>query len=191
MRWCSPSPFPERGYWLSPNATVDDVVHSFPNLGYGLVLADVLSLWGEQDPGGGIHSMVQVRIVDAASVLGPGTGPYGAGLVPFMFEGGTVPIDGVVVRSPHHERAILIPSRRYLFTYAQEFGIPNPWAGPTWLVDGRGRIVAAVGGTRTRPWMRALIGQDAGAVLDRLERRRGATRYRQSVLPQGQHRIDP
>src|SRR4051812_36027736 len=76
MRWCGPSPFPERGYWLSPNATVDDVVHSFPNLGYGLVLADVLSLWGEQDPGGGIHSMVQVRIVDAASVLGPGTGPY-------------------------------------------------------------------------------------------------------------------
>ena len=192
LRWCGTPLFPERGHWLKPAATLDDVIDKgFPNLGYGFVLADVVSLAGERDPGGWIHTMVRVRIVDAASTLGPGTGPYGAGAVPFMFEDGVVRIDGVIVRSPYHERSALVPARRYLFTYAQDAVIPNPWAGPAWLVDGRGRIVAAVGGTRTRPWMRALIGKDAGAVLDRLERRPGATRYRPSVLPQRQHRIDP
>ena len=63
--------------------------------------------------------MVQVRIVDAASVLGPGNGPYGAGAVPFMFEDGAVLIDGVLIRSPHHERAVLVPSRCYLHTYSK------------------------------------------------------------------------
>jgi hypothetical protein len=183
MRWCGPPPFLEHGHWLKPSATLDDVVDDgFPRLGYGLVLADVVSLTGERDPGGWIHTMVQVRIVDAVSALGQGTGPYGAGAVPFRFDSGVARIDGVVVRSPHHERAALAPGQRYLFTYAQETGIQNPWAGPTWSVDGRGRIDAAVGGTRARQWMRALIGRPARAVLDRLARRPGATRY-PSILP--------
>jgi len=186
LRWCGTPPFPERGHWLAPDATLDDVADKgFPNLGYGLVLADVVSLTGERDPGGGIHTMVRVRIVDAVSVLGPGSGPYGAGAVPFSFEGGAVRIDDVVVRSPHHVRAALVSSRRYLFTYAQDRFVPNPWAGPTWTVDGSGRITGAVGGTRTRRWMRALIGRDAVAVLDRLERRPGAMRYRPSGLAVG------
>jgi len=100
MRWCGTPPFLERGYWLPADATLDDVLQKgFPNLGYGLVLADVTSLAGERDPGGWIHTMVQVRIVAAASVRGPGTGPYGGGAVPFTFEGGVVRIDDVIVRS--------------------------------------------------------------------------------------------
>jgi|EndMetStandDraft_7_1072992.scaffolds.fasta_scaffold101671_1 hypothetical protein len=176
LRWCGKPPFPEKGFWLPVRATVDDVLSGFPKLGYGLVLGDVVWVNGERDPGGWIHTMVQVRIVDSATVLGPGNEPYGRGAVPFTFEGGVVSIDGVVVRSPYHERAALVPARRYLFTYAQDFGIPNPWAGPVWAVDARGRIVGAVGGTRTRPWMRALIGQDAQSVVDRLAARGPAAR---------------
>ena len=176
LRWCGPRPYLEKGYWLPATATIDDVLDGFPNLGYGLVLADVVSVRGEQDPGGWIHTMVQVRIVDAATVLGPGTGPYGAGAVPFRFEDGTVSIDGVLVRSPHHERAVLVPSRRYLFTYAQEYAVPNPWAGPVWAVEANGRISGAVGDVRGRRWMHALIGQDAQALVDRLERRRPVAR---------------
>ncbi len=172
LRWCGGAPYPERGYWLPATATVDDVLlKGFPNLGYGLVLADVVSLSGERDPGGWIHTMVRVRIVDAASVLGPGTGPYGAGAVPFMFEDGVVRINGVMVRTPYHERAALVPSRRYLFTYAQDSVTPNPWAGPVWAVNANGRITGAVGDVRGRLWMRALIGQDAQAVIDRLKTR--------------------
>lgn len=178
LRWCSPPPFLEHGHWLKPSATVDDIVDAgFPSLGYGLVLADVVSLTGERGPGGGIHTRVSVRIVEAVSVLGPGTGPYGAGAVPFQFEGGAVRIDDVIVRSSHHERAALVAGRRYLFTYAQDMVIPSPWAGPTWAVDRGGRIASAVGGSRTRKWMRGLIGQDAYGVMARLARRPGATRY--------------
>lgn len=178
LRWCGKPPWPDQGYWLPANATVDDVLSGFPSLGYGLVLADAMFVNAERDPGGWIHTNVQVRIVDWASILKPGAGvePYGLGAVPFMFPGGVVSIDGVIVRSPYHERAAVMPSRRYLFTYYQDLGIPTPWAGSVWAVDASGRIVGAVGGTRTRPWMRALIGQDAQAMVDRLEARRPAAR---------------
>jgi hypothetical protein len=184
LHWCGTPPYPERGSWLKASATLDDIVtEGFPKLGYGLVLGDAATVDPERDFGGWIRTMVRVRLVDAVSVLGPGTGPKGAGLLPFAFEDGVVRIDGVTVRTPHHERAAVTPGRRYLFTYAQDMAIQNPWAGPVWAVDARGRIVAAVGGTKMRPWMRALIGHDAVAVLDRLARRAGATRYPGSVLP--------
>jgi hypothetical protein len=95
--------------------------------------------------------------------------PKGAGMLPFRFEGGVVSIGGVIVRSTFHERARLLPSRRYLFTYAKDSVTPNPWAGPVWAVAADGRVAAAVGNLDGRLWMRCLIGQDARAVVDRLK----------------------
>ena len=156
--WCGPPPYPGAGLLAAGRMPrVDDVLGGFPSLGYGLVLADVVSLWGEQDPGGWIHTMVQVRIVDAASVLGPGTGPYGAGA-------GAVHVRGR--HRAHRQRRwsahpITSAPSRPLAAVSVHLrpGIRHPESlgRAGWAVDANGRVTGAVGDVRGRLWMRALI----------------------------------
>ena len=170
LRHCGPPLKAEQGHRIARDAPMDDVLRAGLDLGESLIVVDVVSAaTGESMPGRGwVQTTVYGRLVDGVNLLRPNA-PVPPGVVlPLFFADGTVTIDGVAIRTPDSDRAAFQVAARYLLFVSEAHyqGFFN--GGPAWIVGADGRIVAPLGRSDRRRWMRTFVGRPADEIMARL-----------------------